>query len=450
MLNKRTLSRIGLALLALGLIAVFGRVLEMRISGGNIYPHYSTLRNDPIGSSAIFDSFASLEGYSVGRNLTPLTGIKNLDGDTALLLLGLPWDSFKTLRAKDNSPVLRAVEDDGARLVITLNPKLVPDFFRKKNTDEEDDWFDRRRKLRDKLRKDRKKKEEEKSGSVKKKKENKEDEDEDEDDLTEEERKLEEEADEKFGIKLNERLAVEIPDLEDFQRPDEGWKTKPGKTLDPSGVPAALPFWFSQYRLKPNDKVWKKVVMVDESPVVLERRLGKGSIVLATDSYFASNESLHGGGNPEFLLWMAGGKSRLIFDETIHGSVSSGGAMKLIRRYRLHGFFIGMFLFIGLWAWRSATSLTPGDESVDRGFVEETAVSGEQSNSGFIQLLKRSIPGKELISQCVDVWKKSQHSPITSDQEKKLSGIIASHEANPRKHSITETYQAISKVLKKH
>jgi len=446
MLNKRTLSRIGLALLALGLIVVFGRVLEMRISSGNIYPHYSTLRHDPLGSSAIFDSFASLEGYSVGRNLDSLTSVKNLKGDTALFMLGLPWDSFKTLRARDDSPVLRAVEDEGARLVITLNPKLVPDFFRKKNTAEEDNWFDRRRKLRDKLRKAKKEKEEDNSGASKKKKKSKKE----KDDLSEEEQKLEEEADESFGMKLGERLAVEIPELEDFQRPDEGWKTKAGKTLDPNGVPAAPSFWFSQYRLKPNNKAWKAVVTVDKAPVVLERRLGKGSIVLATDTYFASNESLHSGGNPEFLLWTTGGKSRLIFDETIHGSVSSGGAMKLIRRYRLHGFFFGMFVFIILWAWRSATSLTPGDESVDRGFVEGTAISGEQSKAGFIRLLKRSIPGKELISQCVDVWKKSQHSKISVDQEKKLSGIIASHKANPRKRSITETYQAISNALKKH
>ncbi len=439
MITRRALSWIGLILLSAGFLAVFGRVLEMRVSSGDIYPHYATLRNDPLGCSALFESFASMDGYRVEQNMKPLTSVKGIDGDTALLLLGLPWDSFDDLRVRDDSPVIRAVEDEGARLVITLNPQIVQDIFRKKKTEEEDDWIDRRRKLRDKLRREREEKKEDSENKEQK-----------EEELDEEERELELEAIVNFGTKLGDRLAVEIPELEDDKRPENGWETKAGKTLKPGRVPVAVPRWFSQYRLQANDKAWKKVVLIDEIPVVLERRLGKGTVVLATDSYFTSNESLHSGGNPEFLLWLTGGKKHIVFDETIHGSTLSGGAMMLIRRYRLHGVFLGMFIFIGLWAWRSATSLTPGDEAVDRGLVGGSAVSGEQNNAGFLQLLKRSVPSKDLIAQCLDVWRKSQVSHINPEQEQQVSSILASHRADPKKHSVAETYRAISRALKKH
>ena len=124
--------------------------------------------------------------------------------------------------------------------------------------------------------------------------------------------------------------------------------------------------------------------------------------------------------------------------------------MKLIRRYRLHGFFLGMFVFIGLWAWRSATSLAPGDESVERGLIgDRGTVAGEQTGIGFIRLLQRSIPGKKLISQCVEVWNKSQVSKVSPEQENQIDSIVRSHRNNPRENPVAETYRAISQVLRK-
>jgi len=454
MISRHALSWIGLALLSLAFASIFIKVIEMRVSGGDIYPHYATLRGDPLGCSALFDSFKALDAYTVRQNLTPLTAVKNLDGDTALFLLGLPWDSFESLRARDDSPVIRAVKDEGARLVITLNPKIVPDTYRKKNSEEEDDWLDRRRKLREKIRRERAKKrgkgeKDVKSDNPDQDDQKGDDDEDDEDKLSKEEKKLEEEANATFGVKLAEQIGVDLPDVADFDRPETGWKTRPGKSFDPKGVPTNLPYWHSQYRLKAKDPAWKKAVLIGKAPAVLERRLGKGTVVIATDTYFASNEALHDGGYPAFLLWLTGGKKHLVFDETIHGSIASGGAMKLIRHYRLHGFFLGMFIFIGLWAWRSAVSLTPGDESIDRGLAEGAAVSGEQSNAGFVQLLKRSIPGKDLPSKCVEVWKSNQVRHITKDQEARIASIIAEQKANPRGHGIAETYRSISRELRK-
>ena len=295
MINKRTLAWVGLALLALGFVLVFMKVLEIRFSSGDVYPHYATFRNDPLGCSALYESFEALDNFSVDRNLKALTAISGLDGDTALFLLGLPWDEFERLRAKDDSPVVQAIKEKGARLIITLNPKMVPQTFRTRKPDEEEDWIERRRKLREERAK-------EKSGGEI-----------DEEDKKRIEKELEKDKTEALGERFHKQLGVEIPDVEDFTRPDEGWETKPGKSIDPKGVPKSLPIWYSQYRLKPGNKNWKSALLVGKEPVVLERKWGKGSILIATDSFFASNEALHSGGDPEFLLWLTGGKSKLVF-----------------------------------------------------------------------------------------------------------------------------------------
>ena len=142
--------------------------------------------------------------------------------------------------------------------------------------------------------------------------------------------------------------------------------------------------------------------------MVIERKYGKGSIVVASDSYFVSNECLHHDVDAGFLLWLLGGKSKVVFDETIHGSRKSGGAMILLRKYRAHGIFLGLFVVLALWAWRSSSSLVPGSDAGDSGIVALSgSVSGEATGSGLIRLLRRSIPIDGLVQQCHALWKSS-------------------------------------------
>ncbi len=427
---------VGLALLALGFIVVFARVLDMRFASGDMYPHYASFRSDPLGTSALYQSLSRMEDLRTEQNLKALTAIQGLDGESALLLLGLPWDEFEDLRAKDDSPVLQAVKEEGARLIITLNPKQVPLQFRSKKTDEEESWFERRRKLREKLARER-------SGKTDPESETKDDKEKEEKE-SEEEKDFEISMSDALGSRLEDRLGITVArQAGEFMRPDEGWLVKAGK-----GVPSALPMWYSQFRLSPGHKSWKNSVTLDKKPVVAERKFGKGSVVIATDSYFTSNESLHAGGDPQFLIWLLGGKTHIVFDETIHGSLETGGAMKLIRRYRLHGFFFGLFLFIGLWAWRSATSLAPGDESVERGLIGGSSVAGEQSGKGFVNLLKRSIPTKELLPRCVETLRKGRRSS-SKEQDQKVDALLHAHTQDPKSVSIVETYRAISQALRK-
>lgn len=431
MLNKRNITLAGLIGLVILLTVGFVTILEKRFAEGGIYPHYASFRADPLGTSVLFESLEVMEGVQARRNITHLNAIKGLEADSALLLLGYPRESFENLRAPENSPVLEAVEK-GARLVITMNPGLVPEVFRP----EEDDWVERRKKLRDEA--SRKKIKGERQGQKSKSKErgvdkNK-DRDEGEDGAEEKDEleRLEEQVVSMEGPRFTDKFEFEIAGLEAFERPERGWKTRVGDFYRESLSSGDAPRWRSQYRLKPDGKAWREVLCVKKEPVVIERQWGKGTIVFATDSFFASNEALHESRDAGFLVWLIGGKSDVVFDETIHGTRETGGAMKLIRRYRLHGFFVGMLIFVALWAWRSASTLAPGSDLMDRGLISNGgAVSGEYSRSGLVRLLRRSVPGKEVLRCCFRVWQESQHRPLSADASAQVESILRESETKP-------------------
>ncbi len=127
-----------------------------------------------------------------------------------------------------------------------------------------------------------------------------------------------------------------------------------------------------------------------------------------------------------------------MFDETIHGSVEKGGMMKLIRRYRLHGFIVGLFLFLGMFAWSSGSSLLPGSEEAERGWVGGGgAVTGEDASSGMVRLLRRNIRPSELLPQCVELWRQGDGGggvgvELTAKQEQQVEELLKIRKNNPK------------------
>lgn len=444
MRSQKTWLSLGLILLAVGLAAGFFGILEKRFAEGGLYPHYASFRSDPMGTSAFYQSLAKMEGFSVSRNLENLNTLKGLDSDTAILLLGLPRDSLESLRAPEDSAVMNAVEN-GARLVITMNPELVPEMFKADHSGEVDEWIERRKRLR-----------EEKTGDDEESKESDseestaEEDDENTDKNTEEEEELEKEMERVLGSLFTSRLGFKLAPLEGFERPENGWETEAGDGLEGSTVPREIPEWMSQYRFTTKDTAWTPAVLVGDGPVVIERPFGRGSIVIASDSYFVSNESLHRRAYPEFLLWLLGDKNKAVFDETIHGTQKSGGAMTLIRRYRAHGVFLGLFVFLVLWAWRSSSALVPGSDDGDRGIVTTGgAVIGEETASGLVRLLRRSVPPGVLLRQCVEVWRNSQAAALSSELSSKVEHILSRHGNNAKQFGLIEAYGAIAGLFRK-
>ena len=47
-------------------------MFDLRFSTGEVYPYYSTLRSDPLGTKALYYSLQELPGLRVERNVRPL------------------------------------------------------------------------------------------------------------------------------------------------------------------------------------------------------------------------------------------------------------------------------------------------------------------------------------------------------------------------------------------
>lgn len=448
-MNRRAsiTSRGLLILLAALLVVGFAEVLERRYASGSTYPHYASFRSDPLGTSAFFETLQGIEGLQVSRNTTDLQRIGGLSDRSGILLLGFPREDLEDLRAPDDSPVLKAVME-GARLVLTINPGLVPEQYRRRVGDEEEDWLDRRRQLKEKREEASRQNEDDETDPSDSKKESEEEKKE------AEEKELEEEMTESLGPPLLTKLGFSVIVPDSFTRPEEGWEAKPGDGAKDSGSAFAegstQPAWFSQFRFASLADVWRTILEVDGEPVVIERALGNGSVVLASDSYFVSNEALHAGATPPFLVWMLGGKTEVIFDETIHGSTESGGAMKLLRRYRLHGFFWGLLVVVGLWAWRSGSSLAPGSEELDRGLVGGGGhVAGQEQGAGLIALLRRSIPREALLDHCLEASRQGQSSAWSEAKEKQVAVAVQEYRQDPRRVGLVKVYESITAILRR-
>src|SRR5260370_3931421 len=107
-----------LAALAWGLEEVAVAPLET----GEVYPPYSSLRSDPLGAKALYDSLAALPEVTVERLYKPRTAI---GAQTVLFILGVDpvgWSSVTEKTLTDYESLLGG----GGGLVIAFLPVRAP------------------------------------------------------------------------------------------------------------------------------------------------------------------------------------------------------------------------------------------------------------------------------------------------------------------------------------
>ena len=99
-------------------------LFSLRFGAGDIMPEYSSLRPDPLGAKALYESLARMNGVGVVRNFDPLERLETEvsdPGNTTILFLGLDYEELKwadeeTIQALDRLLL------SGVRLVISLFP----------------------------------------------------------------------------------------------------------------------------------------------------------------------------------------------------------------------------------------------------------------------------------------------------------------------------------------
>src|SRR5215472_3376416 len=111
------------AVFVIGCVYLF----ELRFEAGDIYPPYSTLRADPLGAMALYESLEKMPGVSVRRDFSDSNKLPEERQTVYLHLAGDPYE-WEFLPA-DMYHDIQGFLARGGRLAITFFPEAEEDIF---------------------------------------------------------------------------------------------------------------------------------------------------------------------------------------------------------------------------------------------------------------------------------------------------------------------------------
>lgn len=424
---------IAAAAFALAALFLYGvaQLFVLRYEKGDVYPPYSTLRTDPLGTKGLYEALDRLPELSASRNFGPLPRLRPATPVT-LVYAGLTHRAYWETRELStfNELVL-----GGTRAVFAF----VPEEQRLRSADEVS-ADEAARKKKQEARSAKRKPKGKNLGAKDREAEKKAPADEkkpaadaDEDDEDESRTLIHfEEVAGRWGFAFDYLPADKEREFHrEAVRADDKARLEPKIT------------WHTALFFKELKPEWKVLYRCAGQPVVIERRLGRGSIVLAADSYFLSNEAMRRERHPLLLAHLFDGPPALVFDEEHLGVRNDPGIASLARKYRLHGVVAGVLLIALLFVWKNASRFIPPycDEARDG-----DVVLGKESAAGFINLLRRSIKPADILPLCLAEWRKSApHRPADRARVEELAAqeqVRPSTQRNP-----VATYQAIARTL---
>jgi len=415
-------------LFVIGLIHLF----LLRFRTGEVYPPYSSLRSDPLGTRAYFESLSELGDISMERNYRSMSKISSGKHMT-FFYIGSDIPQTERIARDDLSPFNR-IAGTGGRLVITFLPVTKEPFSWRiegksktekkkadKNKKKTDDADNEKRRLEQKHRKSK-------------------------DDKSEGKDKPEpcDPCGKDVGyISFQNAWGINFGFAEDFK------KIKTAELVS-SEYEEILPksiSWHSIMYFKGIGETWRILYSCNDRPVIIERKLGSGTLILSSDSYFLSNEALRNERMPELLAWLFGPNSIGVFDEFHFGIQETQNVAGLIRKYDFHWFFLGIILIAGLFVWKNALHFVPPyrDEEIA---LENEIMSGKDSTHGLVSLLRRNIQTRNILKVCWDELEKSRFTDkrITPETVRKLKSVI--HMQKDKQQDPTVGYNRIADILK--
>jgi hypothetical protein len=373
-------------------------LLVLRFKTGDVFAPYSSLRSDPLGTRALYESLARLQPLTVRRNYETLPKFES-GRDTTILYLGVRAGSWEYVREDWHKPFEQIVSQ-GGRLVVSFLPVVNPpdetDRSQAPCPDSEEDQTGQNNTPDD----------------IEKKNadpQHAETQDTDPDTSSRPPKSGDlpscqpSEKRSKYSS-LRERWDLGLG--YHSRRPiDTNNKTlNLGEAENDLGLPPVS--WHTLLFFKDPGPGWKTIYALYGRPVIIERAMGRGSIVFAADSFFFSNEALFLEPNSELLAWLIGSNSQIVFDEHHLGITKTKGVVALIRTYRLHWFFAGIAFLAVLVIWKNATHFVPPFKPAADGNQAHLA-SERDHTQGLISLLRRYIAVKDILTVCVAEWKKA-------------------------------------------
>lgn len=415
-----------------GVVALF----LLRFDAGDVYPPYSSLRSDPLGSRAFYQSLAQFKSVSVQRNFRKLSAMGSAS-DTTLFYLGSPVHQWRMIPQKLAGTFDRLAAG-GGRLIIAFRPAVEnSESSRCRSTDKGSAA--------------------EKCGYREPAADN--------DDPAPQQDTENDNSDEADAVrnsgKENKRPSETGEDT-CYISPRKYWDVdfrffespnflQDAAAIADAGVDPRLPAvsWHSRLYFQTKSPKWKTIYTVNEKPVIVQRDIGAGSIILCADSYFFSNEALRDERYPGLLAWFVGANASLVFDESHLGVVNTPGVAALVRNYRLHGFFLAVVLLFALYVWKNAKPFIPYATDTRQETAYDYA-SEKDYTQGLVSLLRRNVPARQLLTTCLTEWKKSGPAikRLTPDQLKRIEAQVASIDSGARKQADSvKIYRTISAIV---
>ena len=375
----------------------------LRFEMGDVYPPYSSLRSDPLGTRAIYESLDNLGPITAKRNYRPISNIKT-SSNVTLFYLGAR--SFNSDWIEED--LLKSFEHlarSGGRLVIALIPTIKNQL---KPLDKEKTSEDSKE---DKLNK----------------------------------RKHNDQAKDDRFVSLAERWGVSIGYYETKEKYKKN-AFKAESNIKGLNTPVFLrtATFFDDL-----SDFWEVIYATDGHPVIIERKFGKGTIVLSSDSYFFSNEALRKERHPKLLTYFMGSNSKALFDETHLGINKSFGVVYFIRKYRFQWFTVGIIILAVLFVWKNSLSFVPAQSEESKG-NEGVFTSDKDYAQGLVSLLRRNIPRDKILRVCAEEWEKSiEHEAIINSNKLDLiKSIVERKEPKVKNdHNPVNGYNMICKIL---
>lgn len=372
-----------LLLLLGGLVQLF----RARFDTGDIYPAYSSLRGDPLGTRVLFEALQAT-GFEVTRNFRDLERAD--PGDGCILFTGLHWSQLTTTSTKDVAALLEAVRA-GARAVLVFAPR---DAERESPPDPQAIPGSRRK------------------------------------------------AEREFRS-LARELGLDARWLPAGSRHTlEASLEQPAVTDET--LASTLP-WRTALSFEPADESWRTLYSVGRYSAILERSFGDGSVLVLGDAYLVSNEAMVRDRHPGLLARVIGANRRVVFDETHLGVEENTGVAALARRYGLAPTALALLAVALLYLWRNGTSLVPPPT---RQPASGAAFAGRDASAGLTNLLRRTVPPSDLLSACVGEYRRAAvWRRLPEPVQRSLETLAAT--ASRDKRGVVPAIRTAYEILKK-
>ena len=408
--------RLILLSLVCGLIFMAGMVqlFLLRFEAGNVYPAYSSLRSDPLGTQALYESLQRISAESVERNFRLLRQLE-MTPETSLMVLGVRADRF-SWEFNQYEKLMENLVQSGGRLVLAFTPAKPSRVSVAKGDQGHDGAPDK--------------------------------DDNHEAEAMEGKSETGTEA-EKNGLQDNAipNAGFTILGFRFHAPVGENWddhadRSYGGAEILPPTIPWRAPLSF---RLKTNS--WETLYTWQGEPVVVQRPWGQGTVVMIADSYLLSNEALRNHRYTGFLTWLVQPGNLIVFDESLKGLMKQPGMAGLARQYRLHGVFAAVLAVVGLFVWRqSAIFIAPVRTEEDADRTQPSA--GRDTRQGLVHLARQHIDVKSLMTVCFRAWKGQAAKRESPERISEVEALVAAAAADPRKEKQVESYIEICELLK--